>query len=270
MKYFFLAALILTGFTVVAQKINYATENNIRYYAGSVYDDYMSEKCVLDIYYPTNNKGFATILYFHGGSITEGSKFIPEDLKDKGHAVIGVGYRLYPNVKAPVYIQDAAAAIAWTFNTIGNYGGDPSKIFVTGYSAGGYLSMMSVLDKQYLAKHGIDANRVAGIISLSGQCITHATVRKEAGITDKQAVIDEYAPLFHVRADAPPLLLITGDRELELLGRYEETAYMARMMAVSGHKDTRLLELGSYNHGMEKPAFPLLLNEVRRILELRK
>ena len=61
------------------------------------------------------------------------------------------------------------------------------------------------------------------------------------------------------------MLLITGDRELELLGRYEENAYLARMMKVSGHKETHLLELDGYGHDMAYPAFPLLLNEITRI-----
>ncbi len=67
-----------------------------------------------------------------------------------------------------------------------------------------------------------------------------------------------------MRADAPPLLLITGDREKEMLGRYEENAYMMRMMKVSGHKDTTILELKGYGHGITKPAFPILLKEIQR------
>jgi hypothetical protein len=71
--------------------------------------------------------------------------------------------------------------------------------------------------------------------------------------------VDEFAPLFHVRADAPPLVLITGDRELELLGRYEENAYMARMMIHNGHKETYLHELQGFDHEMEEPASFLIL-----------
>ena len=127
--------------------------------------------------------------------------------------------------------------------------------------------MMSVLDKKYLAKHNIDANKVAGLIPFSGQCITHFTVRKEKDIKDTQPLVDEMAPLYHVRGDAPPLLLITGDRELELLGRYEENAFMARAMKLNGHKETKLMELDGYGHNMAYPAYPLLLNEVKRILE---
>ncbi len=54
-------------------------------------------------------------------------------------AVVAVNYRLYPKVKAPVYIEDAAAAVAWVFRHIEEYGGDPELIFISGHSAGGYL-----------------------------------------------------------------------------------------------------------------------------------
>ena len=71
----------------------------------------------------------------------------------------------------------------------------------------------------------------------------------------------------HVRKDAPPLLLITGDRELEILGRYEETAYLWRMMKVAGHTNTELFELDGFNHGqMAEPAHPLLLRFIQKIV----
>jgi len=135
-------------------------------------------------------------------------------------------------------------------------------IFVSGYSAGGYLTNMIGLDKKWLGNYNIDANKIAGLISLSGQAITHFTIREERGIPGTQPVVDELAPLFHVRGDAPPLILITGDRELELLGRYEENAYLMRMMILNGHKKTKLYELDGYDHGMTEPAFPLLIKEV--------
>ena len=72
------------------------------------------------------------------------------------------------------------------------------------------------------------------------------------------------APLFHVRANAPAMLLITGDRDLELLGRYEENAYFYRMMKIVGHPDVTLMELDGYGHDMVYPAMPLLLNFIAR------
>ena len=122
------------------------------------------------------------------------------------------------------------------------------------------------MDKRWLANHDIDANQIAGLIPFSGHTITHFTVREERGIKGEQPIIDELAPIYHVRNDAPPLLLITGDRELEMLGRYEENAYMWRMMQVVKHPDSTIHELDGFNHGqMAEPAHPLLVRFVNRV-----
>lgn len=259
--------LLSISFSSVAQESAYKTLSNIPYINEDLRqrDSYMNERCKLDIYYPTDKKKFATIVWFHGGGLTGGNKELPVALKNEGICIVGVNYRLAPEVKAPAYIEDAAAAVAWVFRHIDQYGGDASQIFISGHSAGGYLAMMIGLDKRYLAAHDIDADSIAGLIPLSGQTITHFSVRQEYGMKDTHPLVDQYAPLYHVRHDAPPLLLITGDREQEMLGRYEENAYLARMMKVAGHRQTRLLELQGYGHGMTYPAFPLLLEEVRRI-----
>jgi acetyl esterase/lipase len=251
------------------QNEKYIIEQNIPYYENEVtdVDIYKSERCLLDIYYPKDNSDFASVIWFHGGGLRGGEKEIPQSLKEKGLCVIAVNYRLYPQVNSPTYIEDAAAAVAWVFNNIANYGGDTSLIFLSGHSAGGYLTSMIGLDKKWLSVHSIDANNIAGLIPFSGHCITHFTVREENGIKGTQPIIDDMAPLYHIRADAPPLLLITGDRNLELLGRYEENAYMMRMMNVIGH-NTRIIELQGYDHNMAEPAFPLLIKEVERIKEL--
>jgi len=253
-----------------AQQADYKSILNVNYYPESerVADEYINERCVLDLYYPKNVKGFPTVVWFHGGGLTGGNKTIPEELKEKGMAVVAVNYRLYPKIKAPVYIEDAAAAVAWVFNHIEEFGGDPDLIFISGHSAGGYLTSMVGLDQRWLKKYNIDANRIAGLIPFSGHTITHFTVRKERGIEGTQPIVDDLAPLYHVRKDAPPLLLITGDREMEMMGRYEENAYLWRMMKVVGHPDTRLYEMDGYGHNMLVPAYPLLIREVQRIVRL--
>ena len=242
------------------QVITYRTDADISYLEpGKEAEPYRVERCRLDIYYPDNRTGFATLVWFHGGGLKAGNRSIPQQLQAKGIAVVGVNYRLYPQVKCPGYLQDAAAAVAWTFRNVAKYGGDPEKIFVTGHSAGGDLTSMVGLDPRWLAECGIDANQIAGLIPLSGHTITHMTVREERGIPQTQPVVDEFAPLYHVRPDAPPLLLITGDRELEMLGRYEENAYFMRMLKVAGHKDVTLYELQGYGHGMFEPAVAPML-----------
>lgn len=231
---------------------------------GTEATDYQRERCHLDVYYPKNAEGFATVVWFHGGGLKGGERVVPEGLKGQGIAVVAVSYRLYPKVSCPGYIEDAAAAVAWTFRNIARHGGNPDRIFVSGHSAGGYLTSMVGLDKRWLAACGIDANRLAGLIPLSGHTITHMTVREERGIPDTQPVVDEFAPLFHVRADAPPMLLVTGDRELEMLGRHEENAYFMRMLKVVGHRDVTLFELQGHGHNIVEPAMKPMLDWIRK------
>lgn len=272
MKYFFTTILLAAACMLsTAQITHYTTKTDINYYTDSdtVTDEYIKERCELDLYYPDNKEGYPTIIWFHGGGLTGGNKFIPKELQEKRVAVVAVNYRLYPKIKAPVYIEDAAAAVAWVFNHIEEFGGDPDLIFISGHSAGGYLASMVGLDKRWLDRHEIDANSIAGLIPFSGHTITHFTVREERGIEGTRPVIDDLAPLYHVRNDAPPLLLITGDRELEMMGRYEENAYLMRMMKVVGHPDTKLYEMDGYGHNMLIPAYPLLINEVKRITKMK-
>jgi acetyl esterase/lipase len=264
--FFITAFLCQLYFQLQAQQGNtsYARLENIRYRTESPTDPYESERCVLDLYYPEEVSGFKTVVWFHGGGLTSGEKSVPERLKDQKIAVAAVNYRLHPYVHNPVYIEDASAAVAWVFRNIESYGGNPTEIYVAGHSAGGYLAMMVSLDKKWLENYGTDADRIAAVVPFSGHTITHMTVRKELGIPDTQPMADEYSPLWHVRPNAPPLHLITGDRDLEMLGRYEENAYLWRMMKVAGHTQTFLYELDGFDHGnMADPAFDLLLKIIR-------
>ncbi len=227
-------------------------------------DPYIAERCVLDLYWPEGQKGFKTIVWIHGGGLGGGDKCVPPGLKESGLAVAAIRYRLSPQVKCSVCVEDAAAAVAWILRNIESYGGDPSKVVVSGHSAGGYLTSMIGLDKSWLGKHGVDANCLAALAPISGHAITHFSVRGERGIPDTKPLIDEMAPLFFVRPDAPPILLVTGDREKEMLGRYEENAYFMRMLKLCGHKDVTLFELQGYDHGMDEPAMRLIKEFVAR------
>jgi acetyl esterase/lipase len=258
---------MLSTSAIAAEKTVYKISKDISYLDTTVqkYDDYAKQRCKLDVYYPGNKRKVATVVWFHGGGLTGGEKFVPDQLKEQGFVIVAVNYRLSPKVKSPVYIEDAAAAVAWTFKNIHKYNGDPKKIVISGHSAGGYLTSMVGLDKKYLAAHNIDANNIAALVPFSGHTITHFTVRQERGIPPATPIIDDLAPLFHVRNDLPPLILITGDRDLEMLGRYEENAYLMRMMKVVGHKKTQLYELQGHNHGdMAKPAHTILLKYLRK------
>lgn len=211
-------ASLLCGEKEEADEIIYESKRNVSYLdENGSGDPYRTKRCTLDLYYPRPKKKFSTVVWFHGGGLRSGEKSIPKQLRKQGIAVVVPNYRLFPKAKCPEYLEYAAAAVAWTFLNISKFGGSRELIFVSGHSAGGYLTSMVGLDKSYLGQHLIDADRIAGLIPFSGHTITHFTPREERGISKKQVVVDKFAPISHLRKEAPPILIITGDRELEML-----------------------------------------------------
>lgn len=226
------------------------------------------ERCVMDIYHPAEVTGEAlpVIVWFHGGGLTGGHWKVPSQLKTGKYVVVAPGYRLIPDVKLDDCIDDAAAAVAWVMDSIAAYGGDPRRVFVSGHSAGGYLTSMIGLDRSRLRKYGKEADSIAGLLPVSGQVITHFAHRKQQGVGELTPMVDDKAPLFYVRPDAPPYVIITGDREEELYGRYEENAYMWRMMKLTGHPEVYIYEIGGHDHGkMVGPALHIVKKHVDRL-----
>ena len=257
-------ALMLLPIISQAQRQQYQQVNDIPYTVSA--DAYAQERCKLDVYYPTNQKDAPVVVWFHGGGIEGGNKHIDQELRNSGLVVVAANYRLLPKAKIDDILDDAAAAVAWTYKNIEKYGGSHRKIFVAGHSAGGYLLDIIGLDKKWLAKYGVDADSLAALVPFSGQCVTHYNIRKQQGIPPLQATIDQYAPLTYVRPDAPPMVIISGDRELELYGRYEEQAYFWRMLKLVGHKDVTLYEMQGYDHGsMPQPAYKIMKDHIRRL-----
>lgn len=261
LKVTFCLVLLLCSVVASAQ---YQQVNDISYAVSD--NPYAQERCKLDVYYPENKKDAPVVVWFHGGGIEGGNKHIDSELKNSGLVVVAANYRLLPKATIDECLDDAAAAVAWTFKNVEKYNGSKRKIFVAGHSAGGYLLDIIGLEKKWLAKYGVDADSIAALVPFSGQCVTHYNIRKQQGIGPLQATIDKYAPLTHIRPDAPPMVIISGDRELELYGRYEEQAYFWRMLKLVGHKDVTLYEMQGYDHGeMPHPAYHVLKNQIKRI-----
>ena len=228
----------------------YKENDNVSYVSAEDTSAYRQERCKLDIYFPTNSKQpFKTIVWFHGGGLTEGHKEIPGDLKNQGVAVVAPNYRLYPRAHNPQYTEDAAEAVAWVVKHITEYGGDPGKVYVSGHSAGGYLTLMLCLDKDYLGKYAIDADSIKGYFPIGGQTATHYTIRRERGISFTAPIVDKYAPFNNVRKLGTRLVLITGDRKLEQMGRYEENLYLKSVLEGIGNSEIPIHELSGFDHG---------------------
>lgn len=267
---FITAALILvTIFSAAGQPHpedkGYNFVQNVSYTSADEQDDYRKERCLLDIYYPETDNGFATLVWFHGGGLEKGNKDLLDGFRRQGFAVVSVNYRLFPQCKCPDYIDDAAMAVAWTFENIEKYGGNKDQIYVSGHSAGGYLTLMVTLAKEYMEKYGADADKIAKAYPVSGQTVTHYTIRKERGLPDGLPVIDEYAPMSHAGRGGAPLVLISGDRDLEMLARYEENAHLQALLKNFGH-DSVLYEMQGFNHRtVTAPASALISSDIKKL-----
>lgn len=159
-------------------------------------------ECKLDIYTP-ESKLFETIIWFHGGGLEsgkkDGAKDLAEDFVKAGYAFVSVDYRLYPSAKFPDYIEDCAKAVALIKRVIKNYGGNEKRIFVSGQSAGAWISLMLCLDEKYLKNEGIDTQDVCGWIIDSAQTTSHFNVLKYENKEDSRAQrINEFAPLYYL------------------------------------------------------------------------
>ena len=214
---------------------------------------YELERAKLDLYLPQGKQDFPTMLWFHGGSLKTGdkqgniSKTVGQRLAGEGIAVASANYRLFPKGKYPMYIEDSAAALAWLHEHIAEYGGDPDNLFISGHSAGGYLAAMVSLDEQYLKAYDLSLADLAGSIPGSGQIDSHWTVREERGVPRSVRVIDESAPLFHIRADAPPMLTFCGSNDLK--GRADRNQVFADALKREGHADMTYKIIKGRNHG---------------------
>jgi len=226
---------------------------NIAYRSGSGLSDYERSRCALDLYLPKGVADFPVIVWFHGGNITAGDKAeetqvaIAQSLAARGIGVASVNYRLSPHVSFPAYIEDAAASVAWVLDHITEYSGDADNVFVSGHSAGGYLAAMVGIDGRYLGAHGYGLDDLAGMIPVSGQMVTHGTVRNERGLPESRPIVDAAAPVYHVSPEAPPWLAIAGSEDVP--ARPEENSYFIAALKAVDHTDARYLEFSGRNHG---------------------
>ena len=143
-------------------------------------------------------------------------------LASQGILCVNPAYRHYPKAKFPDFIEDGATAVAWVKAHIGEYA-QTGKLFVGGHSAGGHLSMLLCFDGHYLAAQGLNSKTdIDGYLFISGQPTTHMNVLKEDGTDSRVVMIDDRAPLYHLRdGSGPPLLITCTDDDIR--NRLEQT-----------------------------------------------
>lgn len=244
--------LLLLALTLTVRAASISVTPNVAYKTGQL-SEYETTRCKLDVYAPAGAKDLPCLVWFHGGGITAGSKdgkttiAVAKALAGEGMVVVAVNYRLSPKAKFPAYLDDASASVAWAKANATKYGGNPARLFVSGHSAGGYLTGMLGTDDRLLAAHGVKLTDIAGLIPLSGQMATHYTIREERGLPKTRIIIDEAAPLHHARKDGPPWLILYAEKDMALRG--DENRYFAAAMQSAGHKQITLREMAAHDHG---------------------
>jgi acetyl esterase/lipase len=193
----------------------------------------------LDIYTPEKPTASApVIVFFMGGNWVKGERadyaFVGRALAARGYVVVIPDYRLYPEVKYPDFLDDSAQAVAWTAREIARFGGDPRRLYVMGHSAGAYNASMVALDQSYLAKYGMRASSLRGLIGLAGPYdflpIHNPTTKPVFNFPHTPPASQ---PVNHVSKSSPPALLIAANKD-ELVNPVRNTGALANKLRAHG------------------------------------
>jgi acetyl esterase/lipase len=172
----------------------------------------------LDVYVPHGLTAPAPVLlFFYGGGWQGGDR---THYLAFGQAFAGAGivaavadYRLYPQVKYPGFVEDAAGALAWLHDHAKDYGGDPQRVFVSGHSAGAYNAVMLASEPKFIEARGGRLDWIRGVIGIAGPynflpMSDPIYVDMFHGTNNTDSM-----PVYHVDGRRPPMLLATGDTD---------------------------------------------------------
>ncbi len=129
---------------------------------------------VLDIYTPEEpaGKSLPVMFWIHGGGWQVGDKsdvaLKPKALTERGFVFVSTNYRLLPEVGMDELIGDVARSLGWVHRNIARHGGDRTRIFVGGHSAGAQLAALICVDDRYLKKEGVPFDVLKGCVPVDG------------------------------------------------------------------------------------------------------
>ena len=194
-----------------------------------------------DLYQPSGDApaaGWPVLVFFYGGSWRSGERadyrFVGEALANQGMLVMVADYRLYPEVVYPVFLQDAAAAVAHALDHASAWGGDKRRVFVMGHSAGAYNAAMVALDERWLAALGQSPAALAGWIGLAGP-YNFLPIRTLAvqPVFGHPNVSPDTQPVNHAAQSQLPALLLTATQD-DLVNPKRNSETLAGLLRAGG------------------------------------
>ncbi len=235
----------------------------------------------LDLYLPST-KGFATIIWIHGGGLHGGDKSkinnVARRFVAEGYGVAAVNYRLYPEAIYPTQIEDVARAFHWVHAHISAKGGDPRRIFVAGGSAGGHLAALLATDQSRLKKYGLTPKDIRGAIAISGLMdVSRVGAQRRKAIWGNDP--ENYAaasPLHHADKDVPAMLLLHAEHDTD--DRRAQNQAMHDALRKASHPDVSIHELKDRTHnnirpnlaGRDDPGARLILDFLKKQIAARE
>ncbi len=229
---------------------------------------------LLDVYQPTTPRegGSPVLLQVHGGAWMIGSKEqqakpLMYHMAQRGWLCVTINYRLSPKDTLPAHIIDVKKAIAWVREHIGEYGGNPEFIAITGGSAGGHLSSLAALTPNRAEwQPGFEdadttiqaAVSFYGVYDLLDRHEIRAGMSMEDILADKvmgcsksenPELWDECSPLSHVSSEAPPMYVVQGSHD-SLVWVEEARLFVSSLQAVAS-APVAYAELPGAQHAFE-------------------
>jgi len=176
----------------------------------------------LDVYVPDApvavGRKRPLLVFLYGGSWANGEKaiypFVGTSFAARGYVTVIPDYRLVPEVRFPEFVQDGAAAVRWAVDNAARFDADPQRLALLGHSAGAYIAMMLALDRRFLTAAGVAPERVRAAAGLAGPYdFLPFDVDSSRNAFGRWPEPAQTQPISFARADAPPLLLATGDND---------------------------------------------------------
>jgi acetyl esterase/lipase len=215
----------------------------------------------LDLYLPDrSNVRPPLVAFVHGGfwKLSDDEHrtgpSLAGSLVESGVAVALIRYRLAPSDRHPAQARDVAAAVAYLAQAANKYGYDSKRIFLSGHSAGAHLAALVALDPTYLGAHRIEPRSLAGVIAFSG--IYDLRPRAESTEDQRSAthqafgadphILKAASPITHVRANAPPFLILAGASDFP--GFAVDAKRFADALRAAGHRSVQQWVIGGWDH----------------------
>ena len=182
----------------------------------------------LDIYYPkplaqamktntTIKQEYPMVVFVHGGSWESGSKeeyaFVGQSLAQAGYVTAVINYRKAPEHVYPVYVEDTAQAIAWSYKNAKRFHANPERFAVVGHSAGAFNAVAAIANEDFLKPYGIKPTDISAVIGIAGPY--SYDFRKFSSVTAfaADATPDEVMPDRQIKGAQPPYLLLTAEKD---------------------------------------------------------